>query len=182
MVFRDHFPGKKIEERKIPWAIVWDEPGTLVCTRPSETAGNGGQRGRGVTLPTGPQIILTLKVLVASVTVLFVASIVVLRLGRPRLHGRINSLFFVLTMLTVVGFEVLLQSVDVSASFDQADRSVLRVHLWFAIPSAVLLPVMLFTGPDGRKSTHIAFARVRDIVGRHLRYRVFFLPLPDSNP
>jgi hypothetical protein len=35
MIYRDHLPGKKIEERKIPCAIVWDEPGTLVCTRPA---------------------------------------------------------------------------------------------------------------------------------------------------
>lgn len=35
MIYREHLPGKKIEERKIPCAIVWDEPGTLVCTRPS---------------------------------------------------------------------------------------------------------------------------------------------------
>jgi hypothetical protein len=35
MIYRDHLPGKKIEDRKIPCAIVWDEPGTLICTRPS---------------------------------------------------------------------------------------------------------------------------------------------------
>ena len=109
-------------------------------------------------MPIGPQIILTLKVLVASVTVLLIASIVALRLGRPRLHGRINTVFFVLTMLTVVGFEIVLQFVDVSASFDLQTRRALRIHLWFAIPSAVLLPIMLFTGQTGRKSTHIAFA------------------------
>ena len=99
-------------------------------------------------MPTGPQIILTLKVLVASVTVLFVASLVAILLGRPRLHGRINTLFFVLTMLTVVGFEVLLQFVDVSATFDDAARSALRIHLWFAIPSAVLLPGHALHGQD----------------------------------
>lgn len=35
MIIRDHLPGKKIDERKIPCSIVWDEPGTLVCTRPA---------------------------------------------------------------------------------------------------------------------------------------------------
>ena len=70
-------------------------------------------------LPTGPQIILTLKVLVASVTLLLIASLVALRLRRPRLHGQINTVFFALTMLTVLGFEVLLQFVDVSAAFDR---------------------------------------------------------------
>ena len=34
MIYRDHLPHKKIEERRIPCAIIWDEPGTLVCTRP----------------------------------------------------------------------------------------------------------------------------------------------------
>jgi hypothetical protein len=109
-------------------------------------------------LPSGPHIILTLKVLVAFVTGLLLASILALRLGRPRIHGRINTVFFVLTMITVVGFEVLLQFVDVSAAFDEQTRRALRIHLWFAIPSALLLPIMLFTGQTGRKSTHVAFA------------------------
>ena len=109
-------------------------------------------------MPTGPQIILTLKVLVASVTVLLVASLVALLVKRPRLHGQINTVFFALTMLTVVGFEVLLQFVDVSATFDDESRHALRVHLWFAVPSALLLPIMLVTGKTRRISAHVAFA------------------------
>ena len=58
---------------------------------------------------TGPQVILTLKVLVATVTVLLIASLVALALGKPRWHGRINTVFFALTMLTVFGFEMLIQ-------------------------------------------------------------------------
>jgi hypothetical protein len=107
-------------------------------------------------LPTGPQIILALKVLVAAVTVLLVASLIALAAGRPRLHGRINTVFFVLTITTVVGFELLLQFIDVSAAFDDASREALRVHLWFAVPSAVLLPVMLVTGLKRRKAVHVA--------------------------
>src|SRR5262245_10000371 len=107
-------------------------------------------------MPTGPQIILALKILVTAVTVLLVASLVALAAGRPKWHGRINTIFFVLTMLTVVGFEVLLQFfVDVSAAFDEEARRALRTHLWFAVPSAVLLPVMLLTGRAGRKSVHV---------------------------
>lgn len=34
MVYRDHLPNQMIEDRAIPCAIVWDEPGTIVCTRP----------------------------------------------------------------------------------------------------------------------------------------------------
>jgi hypothetical protein len=105
---------------------------------------------------TGPQIILVLKILVTAVTVLLVASLVALAAGRPKLHGRINTVFFVLTMLTVVGFEVLLQFfVDVSAAFDEEARSALRTHLWFAVPSAVVLPVMLLTGWAGRRAVHV---------------------------
>ena len=108
-------------------------------------------------MPTGPQIILALKVLVTVVTVLLIASLVALAMKKPRLHGRINTLFFVLTMLTVVGFEVLLQFfVDVSATFDAQARDALRTHLYFALPSAVLLPVMLLTGLTRRKSVHVS--------------------------
>ena len=45
-------------------------------------------------------VILTLKILVGTVTLLLIASVVALRQGRPRLHGRINRVFFVLTMQT----------------------------------------------------------------------------------
>lgn len=107
-------------------------------------------------MPSGPQIILTLKILVATVTVLFAASLVALLLKRPRLHGQINTVFFILTMLTVVGFEALLQFVDVSAAFTDEARHALRIHLYFAVPSAVLLPIMLFTGRTRRRTAHIA--------------------------
>ncbi|HYH65697.1 MAG TPA: hypothetical protein VD866_13455, partial [Urbifossiella sp.] len=78
-------------------------------------------------MPTGPEIILTLKVLVAAVTVILTASLAALAAGRPRLHGRLNTLFFVLTMSTVAGFEVLLQFVDVKSAFEPAARDALRV-------------------------------------------------------
>jgi len=107
-------------------------------------------------VPSGPAIILTLKVLVTAVTVLLLASFVALAAGRPRLHGRINTVFFALTMLTVAGFEALLQVVDVKAAFDEPTRAALRTHLYFAVPSAVLLPAMLLTGRAGRKRLHVA--------------------------
>jgi hypothetical protein len=109
---------------------------------------------------TGPQIILTLKVLVVTVTVLLLASLVALLLKRPRLHGHINTVFFVLTMLTVAAFEALLQWVDVSSAFDDAARQALRTHLWFSVPSALLLPAMIITGKMRRKQTHLALAIV----------------------
>jgi hypothetical protein len=111
-------------------------------------------------MPNGPQIILTLKVLVVAVTVLLLASLVALLLKRPRLHGHINTAFFVLTMLTVAGFEALLQWVDVSAAFDPAARAALRTHLWFSVPSALLLPAMLVTGKMRLKKLHLVLAAV----------------------
>ena len=111
-------------------------------------------------MPTGPQIILALKVLVVAVTVLLLASLVALALKRPRLHGHINTAFFVLTMATVVGFETLLQWVDVSATFDPIARQALHTHLWFSVPSALLLPAMIITGKLRRKQLHLALALV----------------------
>jgi hypothetical protein len=114
---------------------------------------------------TGPQIILTLKVLVATVTVLLLASLVALAMGKRRLHGQINTVFFALTMLTVFGFEGLIQfGVPITSAFDEPAREALKIHLCFAIPSALLLPVMLLTGKTGRRSLHIGFAVVFSIV------------------
>jgi FtsH-binding integral membrane protein len=109
---------------------------------------------------TGPQIVLTLKVLVVAVTVLLIASLVALALKRPRLHGRINTAFFALTMLTVVAFEGLLQFVDVSATFSDEARAALRTHLWFSVPSALVLPFMLATGKMRLKKAHLALSAV----------------------
>ena len=109
---------------------------------------------------TGPQIILTLKVLVVAVTVLLLASLVALLLKRPRLHGQINTAFFALTMLTVIAFETLLQWVDVSSAFDDAARQALRTHLYFSIPSALILPAMFISGKMRLKRLHLVLAAV----------------------
>lgn len=129
-------------------------------------------------MPTGPQIILTLKVLVATVTVLFLASLVALALGKPRLHGHINTVFFVLTMLTVFGFEGLIQAgMPITEAFDESAREALIVHLYFAVPSALLLPVMLLTGKTGRKTVHVAFAVVFSVMWAGTFVTgIFFLP------
>ena len=117
-----------------------------------------GRKPTGFLMLTGPTIILTLKVLVVAVTVLLVASLVALALGKPRWHGRINTAFFTLTMLTVVAFEGLLQFINVRATFSEAELRALRIHLWFAIPSALLLPVMLYTGLTRRRRIHTKIA------------------------
>ena len=103
----------------------------------------------------GLTIIFTLKFLVLAVTVLYLAAIAAIATGRRRLHGRINTAFFILTMTTVVAFELLLRfGVDVTASFSPEARQALRIHLGFAIPSALLLPVMYLTGSRGRGQWH----------------------------
>ena len=96
---------------------------------------------------TGPAIILTLKVLVTAVTVLFAASLAAVLTGRVWLHGRINTAFFVLTMMTVVGFELLLRlGTDVTATFSPEARKALTVHLYFAVPAVVVLAAQFATG------------------------------------
>lgn len=128
-------------------------------------------------MATGPIIILTLKVLVTAVTVLLLLSLAALAAGRPRLHGRINTAFFALTMITVAGFEVVLQFVDVKSAFEPAAREALRVHLYFSVPSAIVLPAMFLTGWTRRKRTHLALSTVFGTlwVGTFIT-GVFFLP------
>ena len=127
---------------------------------------------------TGPLIILTLKVLVVAVSVLFAAAVVSIALGRKKLHGRLNTAFFILTMTTVVGFELLLRFfVDVSATFSDDARQALRVHLCFAIPSAILLPAMILSGARHWVKLHVACGILFTLVwiGTFVT-GVFFLP------
>src|SRR6266542_650770 len=113
-------------------------------------------------MPTGPNVILVLKVAVASVTVLLLASLVALWRGNYRLHGRINLVFFILTAATLVGFEGLIRVIrpDLFAYIDTNDeiRRALNVHLCFSVPSALLMPVMLYTGLTHRRTVHLTLA------------------------
>ena len=113
----------------------------------------------------GPYVIITLKVAVAAVTVLFLLSLVALAKGNYRLHGRINVVFLTLTLLAVLGLEVVSRLVypmvsgddrDLFSYFDPATRQALRVHLCFSVPSALVLPVMLYLGLTHRRSWHVA--------------------------
>ena len=112
-------------------------------------------------MPTGPEILLALKVLVSAVTVVFAAAVVAIATGYRRLHGQLNVVFFVLTMTTVLGFELLLRlGTDVSATFSPEAKAALRVHLVFAVPSALLLPLMLWSGATRRRRLHVPLAVV----------------------
>ena len=55
---------------------------------------------------TGPDVILTLKVAVLAVTLLFLTSLLFLLRGNYWLHGRINVAFFILTSAALVALEV----------------------------------------------------------------------------
>jgi hypothetical protein len=128
-------------------------------------------------MPDGPTIILALKVLVSAVTVLLIASLAALAAGRPALHGRINTAFFVLTLTTVAAFETLLQFVDVKSAFDPATRESLKVHLWFSVPAALVLPAMFLSGRFRRKQLHLGLSVVFSAlwIGTVIT-GVFFLP------
>ncbi|MBI1914555.1 MAG: DUF420 domain-containing protein [Planctomycetes bacterium] len=130
---------------------------------------------------TGPNVILVLKVAVASVTVLLLASFVALWRGNYRLHGRINLVFFALTAATLAGFEGLIRVLrpELFDYIDQNDeiRQALNIHLCFAVPSALLMPVMLYTGLTRRRALHLRLAYLFGALwtGTFLT-GVFFLP------
>lgn len=127
---------------------------------------------------TGADVILTLKVLVCLVTALYLAAVIAIATGQRRLHGRINRVFFVLTMATVLGFEVLLRvGTDVTSTFSPEARQALRVHLTFAVPSALCLPVMMISGVMHWRKLHVPLALIFTLlwIGTFVT-GVFFLP------
>jgi hypothetical protein len=104
-----------------------------------------------------PDIIIPiLKIAVGTVTLLLIASLIALANGKKRLHGRINTLFFFLTMTTVLGLELIIRFVtpDFTAGFSEDARRALFIHLCFSIPAAIVLPFMLFSGKTHR-SWHV---------------------------
>jgi len=111
---------------------------------------------------TGPIVILILKVAVLAVTLLLLTSLVALARGRQKLHGQINIVFFALTVTTLIGLEMLIRVLrpdlfDYIQQNEELNRR-LVIHLYFAVPSALLMPVMLYTGLTHRRRTHLALA------------------------
>jgi hypothetical protein len=106
-------------------------------------------------------IILVLKVAVIAVTVLLLASLTALARGNYRLHGRINYVFFGLTLAALIGLEVIVRLLDPQLLDDFLTRhgahDALRRHLSFSLPAAGVLFVMLFTGLQRYRRVHIAF-------------------------
>lgn len=129
-----------------------------------------------------PEIVMiSLKGAVIAVTVLLLASLVALSRGNYRLHGRINMVFFVLTLSALGGLEVIArvlepQMFEEFISARQATRA-LNIHLTFSMPAALLLPFMLFTGLRHKRTAHIALAIVFSVLWAGTFVTgVFFLP------
>jgi uncharacterized membrane protein YozB (DUF420 family) len=130
---------------------------------------------------SGPNVILGLKIAVSAVTLLLLASAVALLRGRYRLHGRINLVFFGLTVAALIVFEVVIRVLNPKA-FDYINdheglRQALNVHLCFSVPSALLMPVMLYTGLTHRRTVHLILAVVFAVLWAGTFVTgVFFLP------
>jgi uncharacterized membrane protein YozB (DUF420 family) len=111
---------------------------------------------------TGPNIILGLKVAVAAVTVILLGSLLALWRGQYRLHGRLNLVFFSLTLAAVLGFEVIIRILQPEA-FDYIKKNeqlkqALQVHLCFSVPALLLMPAMLYTGLTHQRRLHLTLA------------------------
>jgi uncharacterized membrane protein YozB (DUF420 family) len=116
-------------------------------------------------MPSGATIILSLKVAVVAVTVLLLVSLEVLRRGNVRLHGRINIVFFILTMTAVLVFEGLIRfgpSIETGwnakLGWEPHHEVALTAHLCFVIPLMGVLPAMLYTGLKRKRRAHVALA------------------------
>jgi len=130
---------------------------------------------------TGPNVILALKIAVGAVTVLLLASLLALSRGNYRLHGRINLAFFTLTLVALLGFEVVIRIIEPSI-FDyimhnEELRRSLNIHLCFSVPSALLMPAMLYTGLTHRRTVHLLLAALFGTlwIGTFVT-GIFFLP------
>lgn len=95
-------------------------------------------------------VILSLKYAVGAVSVLLCFSLIALANGKVQLHGKINVVFFVLTLAALILFEIVVRMIDpllFSGLWKNAELAKsLKIHLCFAVPSAALMGIMLFTG------------------------------------
>jgi hypothetical protein len=131
------------------------------------------------------EVILGLKIAVVTVTVLLAASLLALAMGKPRWHGRINTAFFGLVLATVIGFEVIIRVIipNLTAGFSAEQREALNIHLRFSVPSAILLPAMLYTGKRQYKTIHVVLAVVFLVLwSGTVVTGVFFLPHTFESP
>ena len=103
-------------------------------------------------------VILSLKYAVGAVTVLLVFSLIALAKGKIKLHGKINLVFFILTVAALFLIEIVVRMIDpmlFSGLWKNAELAKsLKIHLCFAVPSAFLMGIMLFTGLKKLKVWH----------------------------
>jgi uncharacterized membrane protein YozB (DUF420 family) len=130
---------------------------------------------------TPERVLLSLKIAVLAVTVIFLGSQVALLRGNYRLHGRLNLAFSVLTLAALLGLELVTRVVAPELFTEYFDRTgswtALYIHLGFAVPSALVLPCMLYTGLRGLRSVHLTLAGLFVIVWTGTVVTgVFFLP------
>jgi len=115
-------------------------------------------------LLTPTLVILSLKYAVGAVTVLLVFSLIALAKGKIKLHGKINLVFFILTVAALFLFEIVVRMIDpmlFSGLWKNAELAKsLKIHLCFAVPSAFLMGIMLFTGLKKLKVWHRSVAIV----------------------
>ncbi len=130
---------------------------------------------------TGPNVILALKVAVGAVTLLLLGSLLAVVRGNYRLHGRINLVFFTLTLAAVLGLEVIVrflqpdifQYIRTNEELYQA----LTIHLCFSVPAALLMPAMLYTGLKHHRAWHLTLALVFGVLWTGTFVTgIFFLP------
>jgi hypothetical protein len=128
---------------------------------------------------TAGLIIIILKIAVATVTVLWLASLAALASGRTRLHGRINIVFFALTLAALIGLELIARVIvpEIFDNYVKENGDALRIHLAFSMPSAGLLFLMLFTGLKHKRVLHIAAGVLFSVLWAGTFYTgVFLLP------
>jgi uncharacterized membrane protein YozB (DUF420 family) len=108
---------------------------------------------------TAENVLITLKVAVSAVTVLLLASLLALARGNYRLHGRINTVFFVLTLTALISLELVVRILrpDIFDNyFAHPDlRTAFTVHLSFSLPAAVVLLAMFYTGWKRKRNLHV---------------------------
>jgi hypothetical protein len=124
-------------------------------------------------------VILALKIAVSAVTVLLLVSLLALWRGQYRLHGRLNTAFFLLTLAAVLGLEVIIRLIDPDLFKDDQLRQALGVHLCFSVPALVLMFAMFITGRLHRRAIHLTLAVLFGVawVGTFIT-GIFFLQVP----
>src|SRR5262245_39687773 len=81
--------------------------GATPCRADASGSGRAVSLYRRLALLAPEAVMISLKVAVIAVTMLLLASLVALAKGNYWLHGRINIVFFVLTLSALAGLEVI---------------------------------------------------------------------------